>query len=433
MDISNLTDEQLDLMIQKKQQGNNLSSVSNEDLDRMIAEKQQVQPTNNLENTISQRRADFPDLTKTFVPPSNPLQRVLSVPARVGSNAMHILGTLGARGQAIGANIAEGVQQKKINPALLPMPAIAYAANPTYRQAVNQAITGKRIGEYGDIGRRAGLPEPVNVLGGLGVDLAMGNVITKGALGTAGKQTAKGLGENIQGMTKFIGQGNKANFAEGIRNKFVNLKTQAVNRFGNQIDDLAKANPTKTISLREIVDNLLTDIDELSPQARSAIKGNPILKKFLENPELADNVSLKDTQEIINHFNTKVPKNIRFNHLDILNTLNDIKAAQLDAFPEMANVRYEYAKFKQPYDLIKNQFKVGKLLKAIEKDFGDPEFKKAVTQIFPKEVIKEMGGYKNAERNLRIMGKILKGASIGGAFTLGGYIVGRTAQKVLTE
>jgi len=92
----------------------------------------------------------------------------------------------------------------------------------------------------------------------------------------------------------------------------------------------------------------------MAPEAKSVLRRTPILKDMLSNPQLADNVSLQDTQKIINYINTKVPKTIKYNHLDILDALNDTRAAQLDAFPELQAVKNEYGKFAEDYKLVRS-------------------------------------------------------------------------------
>lgn len=216
-------------------------------------------------------------------------------------------------------------------------------------------------------------------------------------------------------------------FAERIRNQFFQVKQTAVNKFGQQLDELAQANPTRTISLRNTVDDIVTNLDDLPLEVKSTFRRTPKFNKMLDNPELANEVSLKDTQDIINYVQTKIPSNIKSKHIDILDTLNDIRASQLDAFPEMAGVRADYTKIIEPFKQIKNQFKFNKLLKAIQTDFGGPEGINAVKQLLPKNVIKEMGGYKNIANSLKLLKYI--GQRVGAGIAIGGGI--KVAQNIL--
>jgi hypothetical protein len=137
---------------------------------------------------------------------------------------------------------------------------------------------------------------------------------------------------------------------------------------------------------------------ELSKEALSIFKRTPKLDNILQNPRLASEVSLQDAQDILNHLNTKVPKNIRANNLDLIETISSIKAKQLDAFPEMEGIRAEYAKFAQPYNNVKAKFKYNQLLKSIENKFGGAEALRDVEKILPKKLLREMRNYRAGQK-----------------------------------
>lgn len=225
-------------------------------------------------------------------------------------------------------------------------------------------------------------------------------------------------GSALKNIGKLLPKG-AVQFADDIRGQLSKAKSDAVSKFGSRLEELSKNNPEKSVSLRELVNQINSNIDDYSQQAKIAFKSNPKFNKMLSDPTLADSVTLKDAQEIINTFNTKIPKNIKYTHLDILDTINDVKAAQLDAFSEMATARQEYAAFKQPYDLVKGQFKVGKLLGNIERNFNDPELRNAVNTLLPKEAISEMGGYRNTVKTLRAVKKYFPWALGAGAAWMG--------------
>jgi hypothetical protein len=161
-------------------------------------------------------------------------------------------------------------------------------------------------------------------------------------------------------------------------------------------------------------------------QAQTALRKTPILNEMLNKPELADNISVKQAQNIINHLETKIPKNIKYTNLDILDTINDVKAAQLEAYPEMSDIRMNYTKIIEPFKELKKYFKFNKTLQAIEKGFGGKEGLEAVKKLLPQSIINDMGGYKNTINALNIIKKIMKGVSFGGA----GYIGYKIARKL---
>jgi hypothetical protein len=205
-----------------------------------------------------------------------------------------------------------------------------------------------------------------------------------------------GLGTGALNKLRNVKGDKAAGFAENLRKKFFKIKTDAVSKFGKQLDNLAEQNPTNQVSLSGLVDDIASNIDDFSPQAKTAIKKNPKLNALLNNPENASNVSVRDVQDMINHMNTKVPANIKATHLEILDTVNDLRAAQLDAFPQMSQVRADYASTIRPFNEVKNKFKFNRLIKAVENDFGGEEGAKAVKQLFPPDVIDDIGGFKAA-------------------------------------
>ncbi len=258
---------------------------------------------------------------------------------------------------------------------------------------------------------------------GLRVTQGGTNVFEGGDM-TGGQKMAAGIGGallptgallNATGITKGIGNAikytnpaNESALAKTVRTAAYKAKTDAVNEFGQGLDELAKANPDKTVSLRNVVDNINTNMAEMAPEAKSILRRTPVLKDLLDNPQLAENIPLEDTQKIINYINTKVPRNIKANHLDILDTLNDTRAAQLDAFPEMADVRSKYGEFKNAFDTIKGKLKQGSLIDNMAKDFGDSEIKDNLKKVFTEDMLKEVKNFQEARKMLKVAGVMSK-------------------------
>ena len=288
---------------------------------------------------------------------------------------------------------------------------------PQAMQEVGRGIIGTREAELGDIVRTTGfggvLNEPLSATTGM---LALAGLMRPKKTIESAKRLAKepitmakeAVGEDKGGVQavrqKVFRKGldtKETRFAEKVRTSVYDAKHDAVEKFGQDIDNLAKANPNREVSLRNTVDRLKTEWNDLTPEAQRVFSKVPKFKEMLTNPDLANNISLRDTQEIINYFNTKVPKTIKYQHLDILDTLDDIRTAQLDAFPEMEQARASYAQVKQNFDIIKNKVKVGQTLKNVAKNWGDPEIKKAAnTLLRGKDILQDIRNY---QRNLKIL------------------------------
>ncbi len=223
------------------------------------------------------------------------------------------------------------------------------------------------------------------------------------------------------------------NFAQDVKQAFIKAHTDKINQFGSDIDKLSIENPDRTISLRDIVDNIKENWNELSSQSKSAFKNNPILGKMIKDPNLADEVTLSDTQKIINAMNTGIPKSIKYQHLDIIDNLNQIRAAQLDAFPEMANVRKDYAQFIEPYKRLQNKFKPYNILDQIQGGFGGAVERQDVGQVFQENpnILQQMQGYKSAKELQKGVGRVAKTAGISALVGGAGYGGYKVAKSVL--
>lgn len=231
-----------------------------------------------------------------------------------------------------------------------------------------------------------------------GIGAGVGNLIPLGAVAKIGNVAGKAIAGTTIGKSAERAIFPKAadKFAKSLQKEFVGIKKAASAKWGDDVAKLSEQNPDKTISLRNVIDNINASMVEMSPEAKNVFQKTPLLSNMLKNPEIADKVSLREAQDIINYINTKVPREIKANSIDIIETLSDIKASQLEAFPEMADVRAAYARVAEPWKNIKNNFRFNKTLNSVYTDFGGAEGEAAVRSIFPKETIDAMGGYKNA-------------------------------------
>lgn len=213
---------------------------------------------------------------------------------------------------------------------------------------------------------------------------------------------------------------------------FFQVKQDAVNKFAGQLDDLAANNPgNKGVSLKGLIDDIARTGDDavFSEQASNALKRVPGIKKLVSNPNLADDLTVRESQDIINFINTKIPKNIKFNNFEILDARNTVRAAQLDAFPEMAKVRAEYGKVLGPINQLKGQFQEGKLFNAIKRGFKSSSDREKLKAILPKGAreAKDIKRTTDAIKTVQKGGKqvlrlLLLGAAAG---AVGGKIIGR--------
>jgi hypothetical protein len=224
------------------------------------------------------------------------------------------------------------------------------------------------------------------------------------------QKVGRGVGIVTQGLANFpkvINSQKGANFAKQVREAFVEAHTNKIAEFGGQLESLTAKNPTRVVSLQNVVDDIVNNFDEMAPEVKGVMRRTPFLRDMVKKVKpMSPNITLQQSQEIINYMNTKVPKNIRANNLDLLDTINNIKGAQLDAFPEMETVRATYKKFIEPYSQVKNYFKFNKVLDAIKNKFGGAEGQIAAEKVLPKQTVKDIRGYRTASKMAELPGDI---------------------------
>jgi hypothetical protein len=241
----------------------------------------------------------------------------------------------------------------------------------------------------------------------------------------AGTGILTGLTANLARNIKNVR--NPVRLAEKTRETLIKVKVRASEKFGKALDTLTKANPERKVSLRNEIDVILADMRE-SPRLKNIVNRIPQLKKLIDNPEFADNVTLKESQNILNSLRSKlspaklVGRNIRPDDLPLLDFIDDVRYQQLTAFPEMANVRAQYGEVLNRYNTIKPDIKIGNLLRAMVSRWREPEIQKRIEQLLPKEAIREIGGYRRAAQFIKTsagLGKYALRVGIGGGIAYG--------------
>lgn len=175
-----------------------------------------------------------------------------------------------------------------------------------------------------------------------------------------------------------------------VRSLFFNAKHEAVKKFGSQLEELATKSPDKSISIRDAVDKLNFEMAD-NPKIRSLVNRSPTLKSMVENPDMANNITLKESQNIMNEIKSKIPLGklsgnspSRFDDLPIYDLLDDIKTTQLDVFPEMAKVRSEYGKVAQNYEMLRKGIGKGKTRNFLTgSNYADPDIRLAAKELSP--------------------------------------------------
>lgn len=294
---------------------------------------------------------------------------------------------------------------------------------------LGKVITGQRPAQYGDVFQGAGVPKPLAAAGGLYTDFALapgGADLMKGVSELA----TKGVGKAIQNVGKFMDFDQRAlDLGQRVRSTASAAKKAEVDKFGSKLDELTINNPNKTVSLQDVVAGIQKDIPDMSPEAQAVFRKVPKLKDMIKDPSQEgyidpSSVPLKDTQEIINYINTKVPRNIKYNHLDIVDANHNIRAAQLQAFPEMKKIRESYGKFAEDYKLIKSALNPKATPNAIMSNFSNNIAVKDAAKRVLAPLIKDMIKLRGQKATVEWTKKLGLGA-------IGAEVVYATAMKMM--
>lgn len=289
-------------------------------------------------------------------------------------------------------------------------------------------LKGQRRTEFGDVARSQGASEGVAATAGFVANAASDplSYLTGRGVGAG----AKSIGGSLKAGQEFVEAGSSKQapiIASRIRDAFGQAKKDAGEAFGKQIDDLATQFPDRRVSLRSTIDNL-NKLRGESPKLASDLasanrrSGNTLLSKLLNNPELADDLSVAEAQQIKQSLQ-KVPsvasKSGKFGaqfsdtDLDVIEAINDVRASMLESFPELESVFANYGKTISKFKNLKGRFKVGSLIKNVRENFTDPEVMKEVQELLPPSALNDI---RLLGRSMRTRGLAKQGA-IGAAGT----------------
>jgi hypothetical protein len=240
--------------------------------------------------------------------------------------------------------------------------------------------------------------------------------------------------ESMENATKKI-----VEFDSKVRGELFGARVKAGNAFDESMKALEKADPNGRVNLRPALEGLGIEIDEegkvvgANPKLMADLKtvfkrsGNKVLENVMSNPDLAENLTLRESQEIIKSIK-KIPslaqklnqgKFAQFSDTDIpvLQFIEDIRDSQLSAFPEFEKTLGAYRETMHKFRTVKPYFKESNLIKNITSNFQEkPVIKKFVSDLLPSNVVKDMDNVRSAIRALdatkAVAGKAAKVAAV---------------------
>jgi hypothetical protein len=361
------------------------------------------------------------------------------------------------------ANLIGGAQQR-IEAALAnPLLDMQEGKAPSFKSMV-KGISGERLSQFGDTVRRTGFGsgvkqplfpqfvgtgledltsidtnELIAMAVGMGVDAGIANTISAGNLVKLVKKTRGSIQETIDDAANVVNKSKKAfqgivddistvtnkeksaAFANNLRKKLFDAKHMAGKEFDQTVDILSNKNPDRVIDVFDSVELLKDDagadkaFNRIVKSAERKIKSGgklTVLENVLTDSSKSKNLSLREAIELKNQVKSNFALSAKLNKgsmaeytvddLPALDFLDEIRASQMDAFPEMAEQNAAYSEVLSDYRLVKNKFKRGSLISNVKNNFGDdPETLVAVDKLLDSDTIRSMKGYKNASRIIK--------------------------------
>lgn len=222
---------------------------------------------------------------------------------------------------------------------------------------------------------------------------------------------------------------NPVEFAKKVRANLFQSKKQVGDAFEEGVRSLSEANLTTTINLSPQMQYIKDASDDAinNPGLKSEINSvvrkikNPEKSKFIQdlidNPQNASNLTLQQSQDIKTIIQqapsiaTKLKQgkfaDWKSGDLELLDLVDEIKLAQSELFPEMAQVREPYANYMGAYREVKNYFKPKILLDRMRKGFGNEEIENMIKIVLPKETVKSIKGFRRLDLIKRNTGKVV--------------------------
>lgn len=314
---------------------------------------------------------------------------------------------------------------------------------------INKTAAGQRPAQYGDILRASNLPvlssRPISATMGLSmlpggaksvVDL--GKIGLKGAVGgaklakTAVTKPIEAMGavaRGIRSIPQTTRQGFPA-FGQKVRSAYSDISKTLMGEFDDAMTKLEATQPNTTINIRNVIERAKLIAQEDPAVARrldSAVrrafpKGDVTLAELLNNPDLANQVTLRQSQQVIASLKAvpslpgklaKQGSSYTDIDMELLDMAKDIRHAQLEAFPQFKESVSKYASVSDALRKTKKFFTERSLEGSVKGGFGSAEEEKIVGEILPNNVM-----------------QAIKDARLGQSIKHGAGVVGKTAVPV---
>lgn len=294
--------------------------------------------------------------------------------------------------------------------------------NPLYRFVAGRTAKGAGVAEGiasgAGLGALQGAEKPEDRLWNAGLGAATGGLVN--GLARAPK--------NIHRATM-----GAADFEEKVQNAAGEAWQGADQRFGSDIIQMGLKNPQSKANLRTVFSDMAVAAPN-SPALQAVIKESPLLKQMFDSPALAEKLTPREAQNVLNEFKARIPKqvlkgrNVDYADRPLLTAIDDMKDAMAKAFPEMNEARARIAAVRSNYDKVSSGLQNSAVENTLDNNFNSAIIRKAAKNLLKNnpdlssensKIWQEMADFRRTRRDLKPW-YMLRNAGVTGAVLFGG-------------
>jgi len=177
-----------------------------------------------------------------------------------------------------------------------------------------------------------------------------------------------------------------------IRSGFKGLKDRLSKWYGDKIDKFQNTNPNNRVNISKELQTFEKGLEDKA-KFKSLLRASPRLRKAILND---GKLTLKEGQDLINQLKSTISETqlagfkVRPSGGEINTFIDSIQKQKHIGFPQMKFTDQAYGQMKTYSNSVESYMKYGKTAKGLKTMFGNPEQRKALQVILPKDTFSKV-------------------------------------------
>lgn len=219
----------------------------------------------------------------------------------------------------------------------------------------------------------------------------------RGIGGAAVGTITGGVGGLVNHFTDLLSQKALLKTGEETRTGFRAFKDKLTTWFGGKLDKFQKAKPNQRVDISKQMKDFEKGLGDKS-KFKSLLKSSPRLRSAYSKAQRGSDLTLRETQDLVNQLKSGVSESqlsgfkVRPSGQEVNEFIGSIQGAKHTAFPEVRFTDATYGKMSDYTNAVENFMKYGKTSQGLKSMMNNPEMRKSLQTILPKDtydVIKE--------------------------------------------